>query len=338
MNLFLTAHPDLYLLIDYKMKKAVSFRSLILLILSMILFTGAYSQTFFPVRGKGPSIDKKINVSDFKGIDVSSGFDVILVQGNSESLTLTLQENLFEYVTAKVENGTLKIYTRNNLMSTQPMRARITFKEISNLKVSGGGDIQSETPVNVESLNVNISGGGDFSSVINSEILKFNISGGGDAEIGGKSADYSVNVSGGGDFKSKVNAAKIMCRIGGGGDLYLRNEASASATDIDINGGGDMDLKMSAEKLSCTISGGGDALISGQASEFEIDINGGGDVDARNLSTEITSFKVGGGSDIHVTASKELAGYISGGGDVYYSGNPAKVTVDARGGSEVHKE
>jgi len=320
------------------MKKTVSYRILIFLILSMMLFSGTYSQTFTPVKGNGPSIDKTFNVSDFKGIDVSGGFDVILVQGSSESLTLTSQENLFEYITARVDNGTLKIYTRNNLRPTQPMKARITFKEISNLKVSGGGDTYSETPVNVDALEVNISGGGDFSSVINSEELKFNISGGGDTEIGGKTQDYYITVSGGGDLESKVTAESISCRIAGGGDLYLRNEAQAAEADIEINGGGDVDMKMNAEKLRCSVSGGGDALISGQASDFEINLNGGGDLDARNLSTEITVFNVRGGSDIRVNASKELSGYISGGGDVYYSGNPAKVSVDARGGSEVHKE
>jgi Putative auto-transporter adhesin, head GIN domain len=320
------------------MKKTVSYRSLIFLIPSMMLFSSANSQIFLPVKGTGPSIDKKLNVSDFKGIDVSGGIDVILVQGSSESLTLTAQENLFEYITAKVDNGTLKIYTRNNLRPTQPMKARITFKEITNLKVSGGGDTHGETPVNVEALDVNISGGGDFSSAINSEELKCNISGGGDAKIEGKTKVYNISVSGGGDLESKVSAGSISCRIIGGGDLFLRNEAQASKADIEINGGGDVDMKMSAEKLKCSVSGGGDALIAGQASEFEINIDGGGDVDAKNLSTEITSFNVGGGSDIRVNASKELSGHISGGGDVYYSGDPAKVSVDARGGSEVHKE
>jgi hypothetical protein len=304
----------------------------------MMVFSCSYSQTLIPVKGSGPSIDKNLNVSDFKGIDVSGGIDVILVQGSSESLTLTAQENLFEYITAKVDNGTLKIYTRNNLRPTQPMKARITFKEISNLKVSGGGDIYSETPVNVEALDVSISGGGDFSSVINSEVLKCNISGGGDAKIDGKTKDYNISVSGGGDLESKVSAGSISCRIIGGGDLFLRNEAQATKAEIEINGGGDVNMKMSAEKLKCSVSGGGDAIISGQASEFNLNIDGGGDVDAKNLSTEITSFNVGGGSDILVNASKELSGSISGGGDVYYSGNPAKVSVDARGGSEVHKE
>ena len=311
---------------------------MILMIFSLMLFSCSYSQSFIPVTGRGTSIDKKINVSDFKGIDVSSGFDVILEQGNSEALTLTLQENLFEYVTAKVENGTLRIYARNNIRPTQPMKARITFKGLSNLKVSGGGDVFSETPVNVEALDINISGGGDFISEINSDELKYNISGGGDTDISGKSGNFYVNVSGGGDLKSKVSAEHISCRIGGGGDLYIRNEVRASSAEIDINGGGDVDMKMNAEKLSCSVAGGGDALISGQATEFDLDINGGGDADAKNLSTENTSFRAGGGSDIHVCAAKGLTGYISGGGDVYYTGNPAKVSVDAKGGSEVHRE
>jgi hypothetical protein len=320
------------------MKRKLSYRSLIFLIPSLMIFSGAYSQTVFPMKGTGPSIDKKINVSDFKGIDVSGGIDVTLVQGSSESLTLTAQENLFEYITANVDNGTLKIYTRNNLRPTQPMKARITFKEISNLKVSGGGDTHSETPLNAAALDISISGGGDFSSVINSGELKCNISGGGDAKIEGKLKDYNISVSGGGDLESKVSAENISCRMIGGGDLFLRNEAQALKADIDINGGGDLDMKMSAEKLKCSVSGGGDALISGHASDFDIDIDGGGDLDAKNLSTDITTFNAGGGSDIHVNASKELSGIISGGGDVFYTGNPAKVSVDTRGGSEVHKE
>jgi len=320
------------------MKKTVSARSLIFLFLSLSLSYSGYSQTFFPVKGSGPSIEKVINISDFKAIDVSGGFDVILVQGSTESLTLTAQENLFEYITTRVENGTLKIYTHHNIWSTRPMKARISFKDIKGLKVSGGGDIYGETPINVDALEVNVSGGGDIKSEINSEQLKCQITGGGDAEISGKISHFNVNISGGGDLKSKVSAGEISCRMVGGGDLHLMNDAQASKGDIEINGGGDLDMKMNTERLKCSVSGGGDALISGQASEFELNINGGGDVDAKNLATQTTSVNVGGGSDIHVQVSKELSGYISGGGDIYYSGNPDRISVDTRGGSKVHKE
>ncbi len=320
------------------MKKPISYSRPVFLILLIMLSSSIYSQSFFPVRGTGMPANKDYNVSGFNGIEVSGGFDVTLAQGNTESVILTAQENLFDYFTVKVENGTLKIYTRNNIMSTKEMKARIAFKNLSNLKVSGGGDVNSETSINADALNVNISGGGDLRSVINSDELKCHISGGGDAELEGKTKNYNLDVSGGGDLKSKVNASSIECRIAGGGDLYLRNDDKTSEADIYINGGGDMDVKTNADKLKCSVTGGGDALLTGQASEFELHINGGGDADAKNLSTSITTFNVSGGSDIHVNASKELSGYISGGGDVYYSGNPEKLSVDAKGGSEVHKE
>lgn len=311
---------------------------MIVMITLMMLASCTYSQSFFPVKGSGTPINRNYDVSGFHNIEVSGGFDVILVQGNSESLTLTAQENLFDHITVKVDNGILKIYTRNNLWATQPLKARITFKNMENLDVSGGGDVTSETPVNVEELSIYISGGGDFSSVINSGEVKCNISGGGDAEIEGDIKDYYIDISGGGDFKSEVNASVISCRIGGGGDLFLKSKEKTSDALIDVNGGGDMEVEINTEKLKCTVSGGGDADLSGQAAEFEINLNGGGDVNAGTLITRTTLFDVSGGSDIRVNASQEISGYISGGGDVYYTGNPERISVDAKGGSEVYKE
>jgi hypothetical protein len=320
------------------MKKTVTYNSSIFMILIMTFSSCTYSQSLIPVRGSGTPVDRNFNVSDFHGIEVSGGFDVILAQGNSESLTLTAQENLFDYITVKVDNGVLKIYTRNNIMATQQLKARITFISISDLIVSGGGDVSGETPVNVEELNVNITGGGDFSSIINSGKVKCHITGGGDADIKGDIKDYYFDITGGGDLKSEVNAGIIFCRITGGGDLFLRSTEKTSDAVVDIIGGGDMEVEINTEKLKCSVAGGGDAALSGQAAEFEINLNGGGDVNARTLSTKVTTFHVSGGSDIHVNASQELTGYISGGGDVYYSGSPEKISVEAKGGSEVHKE
>jgi hypothetical protein len=74
---------------------------------------------------------------------------LILVQGNSEDLTLTAQENLFEYITVKVDQGILRIHTQKNVMATKPMKACISFKSIDNLEVSGGDVYYSGNPVNV---------------------------------------------------------------------------------------------------------------------------------------------------------------------------------------------
>jgi len=309
------------------------------LMLLFVTFSSCVSsQSFLPAKGSGESVDKNFNVSGFQSIDVSGGFDVVLVQGNSEGVTLTAQENLFEYITVKVDQGVLKIYTEKNIQPTKQLKARISFQNMHKLKVSGGGDLICETPVHVSELGVDISGGGDFKTMINTGKLQFNISGGGDASLNGSIKNFDLHLSGGGDVKSEVNADIINCEVSGGGDITLTGKEKATEANFSITGGGDLSLEMKTEKLTCSVSGGGDASLSGKAANVELNINGGGDIKAGDLLSDMTVFHVSGGSDIHVNASKELTGNISGGGDVYYTGSPAKVSIDAKGGSEIHKE
>jgi len=303
-----------------------------------MFFSCVSSQSLLPVKGSGMAVDRNISVSGFHSIDVSGGIDVVLVQGNSEDLTLTAQQNLFEYIKTEVEQGVLKIYTEKNIQPTKPMKAKITFKNLSELKISGGGDVSGETPVSVPELGVSISGGGDLKTVINTGKLLCNLSGGGNAQIDGEIKNYELKMSGGGDIRSEITAGQIICEVTGGGDINLKNREKASEANISINGGGDITLDMKADKVKCSVSGGGDASLSGQATDLDISMNGGGDINAKQFLADNILFHVSGGSDIHVNASKELTGNISGGGDLYYSGSPAKVNIDAKGGSEVHKE
>jgi hypothetical protein len=321
------------------MKRNIAYSSILVLLFSFISLSSCISsQSFVPVKGKGASVDRNYTVSGFNGIDVSSGFDVILIQGNSEGVVLTAQENLFEHITVKVDQGILKIYTENNIMATQPLKARITYKSIGSLKVSGGGDVTGETPVNVPRLDLALSGGGDLSAVINTDELSCHISGGGDAAIKGKIKKYDLGMSGGGDIQSEITATTVYCDISGGGDIVLKCMDKATEGSIKISGGGDLTLDINADKLYCSVSGGGDAKISGQAPAFEISVNGGGDIYADKLVTATTIFHASGGSDVYVNATEELSGEISGGGDLYYSGSPEKISVDTKGGSEIHKQ
>lgn len=296
------------------------------------------SQSFIPVKGSGMATDKTFNVTDFNGIEVSGGFDVILSQGTNESVTLSAQENLFEYIHVEVEQGILKIYTENNLMPTKPLKARVMFKNINNLQVSGGGDVKAETNISAETLEIGMTGGGDIDANIEATNLSCNISGGGDANLNGTSGRLDVNMNGGGNLTSTMNTGNLFCRLSGGGDLFLRSDKEANDIKFELSGGGDADVAVNTSSLTCNLSGGGNASLSGKATQLDLHLNGGGDVKASGMNVASVTFQVSGGSDLHLNVSDELRGNISGGGDIYYSGSPEIVSIDARGGSEVHKE
>lgn len=322
------------------MKKLTFFN---LLIASILLFTASASsctswQSPFPVQGSGQLTEKTFDVSGFHAIDVSGGFDVNLMQGSNEALTLTAEENLFEYIRVKVEGGVLRIYVDRNTWSRNGMKAKINFKTIDRLNVSGGGDVTSETGLDVPKLSIELSGGGDIKTILTTRELNCNISGGGDAEINGNVERYDMNLSGGGDVNSEISSGTISCSISGGGDLIIKNRERVRNADLSISGGGDIHLNTEADEVRCSVSGGGDATLSGKANVLDIGINGGGDIDAGDFAAEKVLFRANGGSDVRIHASVELTGNISGGGNVYYSGNPGVVNIDARGGSTVHKQ
>jgi hypothetical protein len=322
------------------MKKLIpNLSAAILTVLFGMMTSCVTSQSFMNIRGTGPSITKDFKVSGFHGIDVSHGFDVILVQGNTEGLTLTVQENLLEYIIVTVDQGVLRIYSDKNINSTQPMKARITFKDINKLNVSGGGDVTSETALNLQKMDIDMSGGGDVTFVLNADELKCGISGGGDLKIDGNIKNYDLDLSGGGDVTSVINTTSDMeCRVSGGGDVKIISKGKTTDAKIDMSGGGDLTMELNTEKLNCSLSGGGDAALSGLAGNVDLNLNGGGDLSADKLQSGNLNFQVSGGSDIRVNVSKELTGQISGGGNVYYTGNPSKVSVDTRGGSKVERE
>ncbi|MBN2814687.1 MAG: DUF2807 domain-containing protein [Bacteroidales bacterium] len=296
------------------------------------------SQSFLPVKGSGMPVEKNYTVSGFKGLDVSGGFDVVLVQGNTEGVVLTAQENLFGYIKVEVVQGVLRIYTEANIMPTKPMKAWVSFKSIEKLEVSGGGDVVAETPVNVPGLDMAISGGGDLTLTVNTAELNGKISGGGDARLDGSAENFVVVMSGGGDLSSSLEAGNIACTLSGGGDLNIKNPVRAFAITLEVSGGGDVEALLEADRLKCAVSGGGNASFSGNVTDLEIHVSGGGDIDAAGLVARKASVEAGGGSDVHVHVSDELKGNISGGGDIYFAGNPAIVSIDTKGGSEIHKE
>lgn len=295
------------------------------------------SQSPFPVRGTGELSNKTYDVSNFSGIDVSGGFDVNLVQGGNESLVLTAQENLFEFITVKVENGILRIGLEKNVIQTRGLKAKIFLKSVNMLKVSGGGDVTAETTLDVPGLAIELSGGGDLKTALKTDELRCRITGGGDAGIDGEIKSYSLSMSGGGDVQSDISSTMVSCSITGGGDLKIHNKQKASIADVNISGGGDVDLVTDADEVKCSVTGGGDASLAGNATILNVSVSGGGDVNAGNFKAAKAYFKVNGGSDIRINASDEITGHISGGGNVYYSGD-AIVSIDAKGGSSVYKQ
>ena len=195
-----------------------------------------------------PNAEKR-NVADFHGIEISSGIDLYLSQGE-EAVAVSASEAKFrDKIRTEIKNGILKIWYENNSnfhidWNNRKLKAYVSFKKLDMLEASGGSDIIVEGSIDVSKLSLNVSGGSDFEGKVTISELKVDASGGSDVAISGIAKNISIDASGGSDFKG-YELITEYCTVdaSGGSDVYITvnkelNAESSGGSDIYYKGNG----------------------------------------------------------------------------------------------------
>jgi hypothetical protein len=334
---------------------------------------------FSQVRGNGNIEKQERSVGDFTGIVVRSGIDLLISQGNQSKVVIETDENLQEYIITEVESGILNIYVQKDarINRSSAMDAHVTVDQLNKLKVSGGGDVQSQGLISTEDIGMAISGGGDLQFDLKANRAKCEISGGGDVNLDADIREFKAEISGGGDLyfdgdlglldlsmsgggDAKIHggsgAEGIIISMSGGGDLILEitcekikvssaggGDVSASAgSDVSqagfsLTGGGDLNLEIGAGDLAVSMGGGGDATLRGSASKFACEIKSGGNLDAPDFRIKAAKIDLTGGSDASIHVDEELLLNATGGAQIYITGDP-HIDANLTGGAKIHRK
>ena len=212
------------------------------------------------VRGSGDLVMEERNVSGFSKIDLTCSGDVVLTQGDKDSLTIEGEDNILEYVTSEVRGDTLVLGTKPNvnLVFSKHLTFYVTMKDVSGIEISGSGSVNSES-VETEDLDLSIGGSGDI-------------------KLDEVDADQlSISIGGSGDVKIDVLAAEsVKTDIGGSGDVFLTGKVQTQ--DLLISGSGKYKtVDLSSETAEIRISGSGTAEIWVLES-LDAHISGSGDI------------------------------------------------------------
>ncbi|RYE22721.1 MAG: DUF2807 domain-containing protein [Sphingobacteriaceae bacterium] len=206
--------------------------------------------------------DRKL--SGFHAIASSGSFDVVMSQGNTESVRVKADAEVINEVVTEVKNGTLMIHSKNNhnwgmshLWINKPIIIYVVAKDLNSIGLTGSGDLRIDNQFNTNTLQLRLSGSGDFKGAINVKTLEASISGSGDFSISGKADETTVSISGSGDYR--------------GGDLITKSTA------IRVSGSGDANIYAS-ENVEASVSGSGDVHYSGHPKNVSKVAHGSGDI------------------------------------------------------------
>ncbi|WP_316632522.1 head GIN domain-containing protein [uncultured Flavobacterium sp.] len=213
------------------------------------------------IKGNGKIVTETRTTSDYDAIKVSGFFDVNLVAGKEGKITIKGEENIVAAIVVEVEDNTLKIYTKKNLNLRPSMGKKIEltipFEKISELNLSGSGDIQSKDPIKNDKFLARLSGSGNFNLDVDSNSLELNLSGSGNVRLKGTADNFTTKLSGSGD----IDAAGLKSKN----------------VDVNVSGSGNSHVNCN-ESLTARVSGSGDIKYSGNPEKRDVKVSGSGNI------------------------------------------------------------
>lgn len=226
------------------------------------------------VKGNGQVQTESRNVDSFDEISVSAGIDVYFKEGN-QSVEVTADENILEFIETKVKGNQLHIGRKNNakIKNATKMEVWVTAPELYSVSTSSGASFQAKDEVSTTKMNLSASSGSDLMMNARASKMVIKCSSGADIDADIESDDIDVSVSSGADIilSGSADHAKISASSGGDVEAYklqlktcYASASSAGGVNISVSdsleanasSGGDVNYKGSPNVDKSTSSGG----------------------------------------------------------------------------------
>lgn len=198
------------------------------------------------IDGEGDVVTEERTLPECSGISLAMDAYVTYTPDTAYSLTIQGQQNILDHIETTVKNGTLVIKFEDHVRigSHKQITAVVKGPGISNLEISGSGNMTVDNAWDVYSADLNISGSGNLSmALLNAH-------------------DLDANISGSGNIKGYYGNCKVEhLTISGSGNIDMLGVEADSAW-ANISGSGDIKLAVSVY-LNATISGSGNIRYYG---------------------------------------------------------------------------
>jgi hypothetical protein len=212
------------------------------------------------IIGSGDMVTEARTVAEFTGVVLDMVGSVAVNQGASVAVSVTVDDNIMQYVETAVIDGRLVIRPRGGvIISEYDLDVDITIGDVEELTVEEVGSITTGGIV-VEDLSLNINGVGSITTAILGTRLSTNMAGVGSITIfDGWVAEHDCDISSTGSLSAY--------------DFFT------DTTRITISGSGSAEVRVQ-DRLEVGISGSGNVYYLGSPSIFTAITGTGSVIDA----------------------------------------------------------
>ena len=212
-----------------------------------------------PARASG---QRSFQVGDFHAVALEGSQDVVVAVGGAPSVRAEGDSETLERLDVRVEDGTLKIGTRNGgwfgFHHGGPVTVYVTAPAINAASVAGSGDMRIDR-AQAQRFEGAISGSGDLTiGALRAQHAKFSIAGSGGISAAGAADEAEASIAGSGDIDlQRLQTRRASVSVAGSGDVSVHASEAVEGSvmgsgDVNVSGGGRCSVtKMGSGSINC---------------------------------------------------------------------------------------
>ncbi len=164
------------------------------------------------IEGSGNVVTKDVAIQPFDQLEASGVFNVVLTQGNKESLKIEAEDNLQPLFEIKNEGSKLMVDMKkdSHFNSKKKMTVYITFKNLKGMDLKMVGNVSSVGNLNFSDLSLANKSVGSVDLALNAQKLDINNKSVGNLRLSGKAENAIIRSNSVGAIKASDLLVQTM--------------------------------------------------------------------------------------------------------------------------------
>lgn len=219
----------------------------------------AQNRNTISIEGSGNVITKTVTTQPYNVINVRGSMEVYLEKGKEGTIQVTADDNVQEYILVESDGNTLTISMKGNtsLRNTKKIKIKVPFENLSELSLSGSGEIEGKDLIKSDLLKLSLSGSGEMQLNLETNSIVSELNGSGEMELTGNTKDFQIKATGSGDLDGK--------------------KLTSENAQISITGSGSSSINIK-NSLTGEIQGSGSIYYGGNPATNDVKVRGSGKV------------------------------------------------------------
>lgn len=249
----------------------------------LFIFCVGYSQAQEKIKGNKEVTIEDRQLNDFHSIEIVDDFLVEILYNENQSVAITADSNLHQYISTEVENGVLTLKISENVIRSKSLTATIKVnKNLLEINGYNKAKIESKNMVVIDSLTINAFDNSDFNLKLNSKSVSVNSK---------KTSSINLNLL--------------------SDNLFIRAEESSK-----------IDLNLNAKNVRITVLDKASIAAQGTANLFEIEAQGNSSFKGKSCQFSEALVNASNGSKISVNALENLTILARNASEIFIYGTP----------------